>query len=271
MSLFGSALDRFGRNSSITQVLKHVALEELKGSARYNDPRKLARYEHQAFSQGGEDGIIREIFRRIGFESRTFIEIGVGDGLENNTALLLLDNWKGLWVEGDPKCCLAIRKHLATKLDTNELHLVQAMITAENASETISKNRSFPRLDFLSIDVDRNTYYIWRALRSLTPRAIAIEYNAMLPSDMKWVAEYDASKSWNGTSYFGASLKALELLGSEFGYNLVGCDLAGVNAFFVRSDLCGDKFCAPFVAENHFEPIRYFLHGRAGHPRTFRD
>jgi len=28
-----------------------------------------------------------------------------------------------------------------------------------------------------------------------------------------------------------------------------------------------DRFCEPFSAENHYEPIRYFLHAKEGHPR----
>ena len=41
------------------------------------------------FSQGDEDGIIHEIFNRIGTANRRFLEIGAGDGLENNTAVYL--------------------------------------------------------------------------------------------------------------------------------------------------------------------------------------
>jgi len=63
----------------------------------------------------------------------------------------------------------------------------------------------------------------------------------------------------------GASLGALETLGREKGYSLVGCSLAGVNAFFARDDLVGDKFCAPFTAENYYEPPRYDLAGPFRH------
>jgi hypothetical protein len=51
----------------------------------------------------------------------------------------------------------------------------------------------------------------------------------------------------------------LEEIGREMGYALVGCGMAGVNAFFVREDLVGDKFCAPFTARNHYEPPRHYL------------
>src|SRR5215210_7193208 len=67
-------------------------------SPKYADRRKLNHFEFQVFSQNGEDGIIGEIFRRIGTRSRRFIEIGVGNGLENNTAFLLAQGWLGGWI-----------------------------------------------------------------------------------------------------------------------------------------------------------------------------
>ena len=108
--------------------------------------------------------------------------------------------------------------------------------------------------DLLSIDVDRNTYYIWRALRERRPRVVVVEYNATFPPSDEWVVAYDPAKGWNSSSYFGASLKSYELLGRELGYTLVGCGLAGTNAFFVRSDLVTDRFEPPFTAEHHYEP-----------------
>jgi hypothetical protein len=89
------------------------------------------------------------------------------------------------------------------------------------------------------------------------PRALVVEYNAVFRPPLAVVAEYDKDFAWNGTNYFGASLQALESLGSRKGFQLVGCSLSGVNAFFVRHDLVKDRFCAPFTAENHFEPPRY--------------
>jgi hypothetical protein len=73
---------------------------------------------------------------------------------------------------------------------------------------------------------------------------------------------------WDGSMSFSASLKSLEKLGSSKGYALVGCDFRGVNAFFVRQDLLQDRFYEPFTAEEHFEEARYYLHRKAGHPRS---
>lgn len=60
----------------------------------------MAGYGYKVYSQFDEDGIINEIFKRIGTTNKIFIEFGVGDGTENNTIYLLLKGWSGLWIEG---------------------------------------------------------------------------------------------------------------------------------------------------------------------------
>ena len=50
----------------------------------------------------------------------------------------------------------------------------------------------------------------------------------------------------------GASLEALTRLGAQIGYSLVGTNVIGFNAFFVRNDLVAEKFQRPFSAENHY-------------------
>ena len=64
-----------------------------------------------------------------------------------------------------------------------------------------------------------------------------------------------------------SSVAELEHVGACNGYNLLGLNLSGANAFFVGSDLCGELFHMPFTAAEHYEPARYWLrHLSAGHP-----
>ena len=58
----------------------------LRDHPNYGGPLRLLCYQSQACSQNGEDGIIHEIFRRIGTTTKVFAEVGVGNGCENNTA-----------------------------------------------------------------------------------------------------------------------------------------------------------------------------------------
>jgi hypothetical protein len=244
---------------------------QLLSEDRYRNCKRLNRYEMQVFSQNGEDGILAEIFRRIGVRSRTFVEIGVGDGLENNTAFLLLQGWRGCWIEGDENSIKVIRQRFRRPLAEGRLMAIHTFVTAEHIEGVLQQWPPPDELDLLSLDIDRNTYWIWASLMSLRPRVVVVEYNAMFPPELDWKVEYDAGRSWNGTAYFGASLKAYELLAKKRGYHLVGCDLHGVNAFFVRQDLCEDRFEEPFTSEHHYEPFRLFLIQRSGHTSCFGD
>lgn len=109
---------------------------------------------------------------------------------------------------------------------------------------------------------------VWKAIHNYHPRVVIIEYNALFPPDVEYVIKYNPDFIWNWSSYFGASLKALEILGSEKKYKLIGCNFSGVNAFFVRENL-EDKFLEPFTAENHYEPFKFYLKTKIGHQRDF--
>ena len=256
----GQAVNRGNQELFLTELLK---------SQRYSDPQRLARFEHQVYSQNGEDGILAEIFRRIGVSTRYFVEIGVGDGLENNTVHLLSRGWAGIWMEGSSKSAAVIRRELNRLIGSKKLTLIESFITRENVSSLLEHAGVPADIDLLSIDIDRNTFYIWEALADYKPRVVVVEYNAIMPPELDWKVQYRADQWYDGSLYFGASLKAFEILGGRLGYSLVGCDLCGVNAFFVRNDLTGNHFTAPFSAENHYEPPRYWLIRTAGHPRGF--
>jgi len=249
------------------QLMREWELE-LERHPRYGDPRRVPRYSFQVNSQSGEDGILHEIFRRIGSGDRVFVEIGLADGLECNTAFLLAQNWRGYWIDSSG----AFQRTLAQSgVGPGRVRSAVAFVTRENVAPLLQSLGAPREFDLLSIDIDQNTYYAWSALREYRPRVVVIEYNAALPPDLDWKVAYDPRRVWDGTQNFGASLKALELLGREMGYELVGCDLAGTNAFFVREDLVGEKFAAPFTAENHYEPMRYALLQRRGHQRGILD
>ena len=246
--------------------------EYLYNHPKYEHPNRISRYEHKGFSQHGEDGIIEEIFNRIGTSSRYFVEFGCGrNGLENNTHLLLLKGWQGLWMDGDPVHVKAISEKFQKLISSKRLSVGSAMITAENINGLFDQFKVPQEFDLLSIDIDGNDYWVWEAIKGFSPRVVVIEYNSVFPSSMKWVMSYNPQYRWDGSCYVGASLKSLELLARQKGYTLVGCDFVGVNAFFVREDLIGEHFFSPYTAENHYELPKYFLEREQGHRREFGD
>lgn len=242
---------------------------ELERHPRYGEPCRLHRYAFQVNSQNGEDGIIHEIFRRIETSNRVFVEVGVGDGKESNTAFLLSQGWSGYWFDASDAFLRSIEAR--REFQNGCLTPCVSAVDKENIAALFERLGVPRQFDLLSLDIDQNTFHIWEALRAFTPRVVVAEYNAAIPPDIDWKVQYVAERAWDGTQNFGASLKAFEKLGSQLGYSLVGCDFNGVNAFFVRNELASDKFVAPFTAENHYEPPRYqFIH-RRGHPRAILD
>ena len=99
----------------------------------------------------------------------------------------------------------------------------------------LSRADSPEELDLLSIDVDGNDYWLWEAVTSFRPRVVVIEYNSAYGSSDSVVNDY-REQSWDGTSDFGSSLKAMTDLGLRLGYQLVHAETTGVNLFFVRQD-----------------------------------
>ncbi len=245
---------------SLFSLMSDEAVRNLQAQPKYDDPKRLTRFEAQVFSQGGEDGILQEIFRRIGATNKTFCEFGASDGVENNSALLVMLGWGGLWMEGDGAAVDRAKVRYADAVGKGRLLVQQQFVTAENIESLLSGAKLPPEFDLLSIDIDCNDYHVWERITKYRPRVVVIEYNSTFPAGVDWVIPYDPKAVWDQrTTYFGASLSAMERLGRQKGYSLVACSLTGVNAFFVRDDLVGDKFSGPFTAEHHYEPSRLFL------------
>jgi len=234
-------------------------VRDILRDARYADPLRLERCGRKLYSQNDEDGIIAEIFRRIGERSRRFVEIGVEQGTENNTLALLYGGWSGVWVEGVEPYVRAIRERFPRWTADGRLRVVPAIVTAENVDSLLLAADAGGEVDLLSIDIDGNDYYVLEALTAVRPRAVVAEYNARFAPPIRWRMPYDPGFRWDGSDHFGASLQSLGELMSGRGYALVGCNLTGNNAFFVRRELAQGKFQEPFDAANHYQPARYYL------------
>src|SRR5689334_6437610 len=70
---------------AVSRLLQEAQVRALLADPRFAASKRLNRHEHQVFSQNGEDGMLQELFRRIGTTDRTFVEFGVGNGQRNNT------------------------------------------------------------------------------------------------------------------------------------------------------------------------------------------
>lgn len=198
-------------------------------------------HERKVSSQNGEDGILEFIFHRVGVTNRTFVEFGVQDGRECNTANLALNHgWRGLLMESDHDFATAARAYYAEKLgpDADRVRVREALVTPENINELLTEEQITGTIDLLSIDIDGNDLWVWEAVQVVSPRVVVIEYNASFGPVRSISTAYDPAFDRHAKHpsgfYHGASLSALAKSGRRRGYLLAGCDSRGVNAFFVH-------------------------------------
>jgi hypothetical protein len=241
---------------TLMQSLLRLEYAQLCGAIRASMPDNPCLHGYKAYSQFDEDGIIAEITRALGLKTGTFIEFGCGNGLENNTHLLLLKGWRGGWVDGDAANMRFIREQLPA---TPRLCVDDAFVTLDNVVSIIDETlRHVQRdeLDLLSMDLDGNdAYLLARILETHSPKLIVAKYNSKIPFGVRLTVPYRPNGQRTGDDFFGASLS--ELIARMPGYTLVTCGLSGVNAYFVRNDLC--HLLPVHTPERLFQPARVHL------------
>lgn len=211
-------------------------------SLQQKDVRSLQDAEYKVFSQYGDDGIIQYLIKTIPIRSRSFVEFGVETYVESNTRFLLInDNWKGLVLDGSADNIAYIRSDRFFW----QHHLIaqQAFITAENINSLLTDNGFKGPLGLLSIDIDGNDYWVWKAIDAVDPDIVVAEYNSLFGAERAITVPYQPdfvrSKAHYSYLYFGTSLAALCDLAAEKGYSLVGCNSVGLNAYFVKTSQLG--------------------------------
>jgi Methyltransferase FkbM domain len=140
----------------------------------------------KVYSQVDEDGIIQELFRRVPSLDHTFIEIGCDNGLENNTHYLMLQGYRGFWVDGSDRNIAYLKTGLGlTDGASSRIEVVQRFIDNENINATIAQACSFigsQEPDLFSLDIDGNELFILKkTLAICQPKFLCIEYNAKFP------------------------------------------------------------------------------------------
>lgn len=233
----------------------------LQGQSKHRNP--LNAHGRKYFSQSDEDGILLEILRRIGRETGACLEVGAGDGTENNTLILATRAWKTVWIDAiplafDPKCNPQVLSH----------H--QEFVGIENIVEIVRlgmSNLEVSDFNVVSIDVDGNDGHLAMALleSNLRPEVFVIEINELLPPPIRFSQTYEFGYVWDKSKNSGWSLQSLDDLLTSYGYLCIACNLqTGVNAFFVRSEF-----------REHFQDTPRHLSdifvGRSIHPYKYRD
>ena len=99
----------WARLDQLLQIELLNAWSDELAKPRHADPKRLVRYGFKVYSQCDEDGIIQEIFRRIGTTNRVFVEFGVESAAN---AIPSSFSWKGGAACGSRACRNTANKFL---------------------------------------------------------------------------------------------------------------------------------------------------------------
>ena len=188
-------------------------------------------------SQNEEDGLLLALFKRIGTTDRRCVEIGCGLNGGNSGFLVGECGWSGLMVDADRHKIETIKIRYAGHAVIANKHRV----TRENINSIVEMHGFAGQLDFLSLDIDGNDYWVWEALTSCSPRVVALEFNWLFGPERAVTISYDPEFRLDRVAtraYRGASLAALTHLAQRKGYRLVASER--VNAFYMRNDVAPD-------------------------------
>ncbi len=188
----------------------------------------LKGFEKNIQSQFGEDGVIEEIFNRIGTKNKICVEFGAWDGIQfsNTWNLWYNKDWQALLIEGDSKKCETLIENTKAFNKVTPLNLFVSF-EGENSLDIIFEKHILPKdIDCLSIDIDSDDYYVFESLKNFRPRLILVEYNPTIPPYLEVIQKKG--------EYFGCSALALLNLAKSKDYKLV--HMTNTNMFFVSKE-----------------------------------
>lgn len=225
----------------------------------------------RVFSQFEEDGKLLFILSIIGMRTKTFIEIGSDDGINSNCANLVLNfGYRGLFLDGNPTSIKRGRKFYS-KYPHSWMYpptFTCAKVKAENINKLVQDAGLSGEVDVMSVDIDGNDYWVWKALEVASPNVVIIETHIEFGMN-NIVVPYDPEYFYPGKHpvYHGASPIAMVNLARKKGYRLVGANDLGFNFIFVKNGLGEEELpevpvesvlTHPSVKESwkKFEPIK---------------
>lgn len=235
------------KNDKIIEKLINKSVEE-GGNGHPHNRDIFNKNTKKGSTQLGQYGIIKSIFEKIDTTNKYYVEFGAKNGttLSNTFDLRTKDNWEGLLLEGESTHNPSINLHGDT------------WVTKDNINTLFKKHDVPPVFDLLSIDIDSNDYWVWKALE-YNPRIVIIETNPGISN--KYPVTIQENQQQVSKGYFGANLHAFYDLAQSKGYELV--TTLRWDAFFIIKEEfyklgispIGKKECI----DKYFHPAKFWL------------
>lgn len=173
-------------------------------------------------SQFGEDGFIAAALKRIEPVNRWCFEVGAGDGKAlSNTWSLRQDDWNAVLIESDEERANDCLQYVSDRVAVYHEH-----IGPESLDRILAYAGAPVDLDFGSIDIDGQDYYVWQGMTIYQPRLMLVEFSPYGKEPENFLPELDGIGQ--------AGINQIVKLGREKGYFPMLS--TAVNVLFCRED-----------------------------------
>ena len=224
------------------RTFKKFKRETTKEKSDIKFSKKLDRindFEFKITSQNNEDGIINYIFSKIP-HNKYFVEIGFSY-YECNSLNLIKNGWNGKLIDINKDECLSLKRLTSFFYPKSKIEITNKKILKDNINETVFSSSDGKMIDFFSLDIDGNDYWVLKELDVEKINVICCEYNHYIGNNVKKTIPYDPNHIWKNNGCFGASLDAMTNLLEAKGFNLIAVESSGTNAFYVKKKFA-EKF-----------------------------
>ena len=203
------------------------------------------------YSDDGEDGVLNYIFEHINDEANFAVDIGAAHGYGGSHVRYLADkyDWGSAEMDGSRKW----------KPIHPRVH--REWITPDNICDLLKKYNTPKEFSLLSLDIDSMDYYVLEKLLSgnYRPNVAIIEFNPIFSYNEAYVKKYNAKFRKDGTSNYGASLRAFEILFNNVEYTLVHTfenleSRKKNNAIFIKNKFIADNIKISSIKDFHPTP-----------------
>ena len=193
-----------------------------------NDMNKINKFEYKVTSQNNEDGLIDHILSKLK-TNNFFVEVGF-DFVECNSLNLIKKGFDGILIDGNEESCKNLNTYIEKYFNKQNVIAINKFVNKHNIKDIIENKE----IDFFSIDIDGNDYWVLSELNLDKIKLICCEYNAFLGNIEKRAIYYNAEHIYRNDFYFGASLCAYTDLLNKKNFDLIAVDTSGTNAFFIN-------------------------------------
>lgn len=190
----------------------------------------ILKHRKRGYSNIGNDGIIKFIFKTLGISTGTFVEFGAYDGVKNSNCKKLQEKgWNGIFIEPDVERFEKLEKEYINCKDKITCINCKIELQGDNLFDNVvGPCLEGENIDFCSIDVDGLDLEIFETFDEHLPTVVCIEGGQALSP------YYERVEKSVAQNCIQQSLKVMVDSFEQKGYKILCCYQ---DCFFIRKEL----------------------------------